>query len=321
MVELPKKRESAQWIGQQWSQVSQRRIAKLLEIPRSTLRYQESGRGKEMRKLVREVALEHPRYGHRRVAFVLRRSLAKAISRRNVQRIMQQEHLQVRTRRRRKWVARPAIAVALPQKVDERWAMDFVSDWCVGVRRQLRVLTLVDCFTRESLALVSGYSMPSAKVVAVLESLRQQGRKPQEIRVDHGPEFIAQALVIWCQNNGVRISYIEPGKPQQNGHVESFNGRLRDECLNGHYFLNATDAQQKLEQWRCEYLYRRPHSSLGGKTPAAFAELYGVRPPFASNIVNKAKPHRSQGNPPGELRSALTSARFGLPELKSRRSA
>ncbi len=146
-------REAAHWVRAKWSAVSERRVAKLMDIPRSTLRYGCKGRGAAMLQLVRETALRHARYGHRRVTLQVEKELGRGVSRRNVQRIMQRENLQVRTRRRRKWAPRPAPATAAAQGPDERWAMDFVSDWCVGVRRQLRILTMVDCCPRETLAL------------------------------------------------------------------------------------------------------------------------------------------------------------------------
>lgn len=322
MVGLGAKREAAKLIQSQWKTVSQRRAAQLVGIRRSSLRYRPAGRGEEMRKQVKEAALKHPRYGHRRIAQVLSRERKRPVSRRNVQRIMQREQLQVRTRRRRKWVARatpPGTPVAT--QPDQRWAMDFVSDWCVGVRRPLRVLALIDQCTRESLALEAGYAMPARRVVEVLAQLVQQGRKPAELRLDNGPEFVAGVLVRWCQEQGIAIRYIEPGKPMQNGHAESFNGRLRDECLNGHFFLDAEDAQRKLDAWRWEYLHERPHGSLGGRTPAEVARAMGVATPFASPRVHKANARRRQGNPAGELRSALTAARLGLPDLRSRRRA
>ncbi len=321
MVGLAAKREAAEFIQAQWKEVSQRRAAQLMSIPRSTLRYRPKGRGEATRKMVKEAALRHPRYGHRQIARVLSREQKRPVSRRNVQRIMQREKLQVRTRRRRKWVARSAPVQQSTSRPDERWAMDFVSDWCVGVRRPLRILAVIDSCTRESLVLRAGYSMRAGRVVEMLEALRKQGRKPAEIRVDNGPEFIAQRLAIWCQQQGVRLSYIEPGKPSQNGQVESFNGRLRDECLNGHYFLDEVDAQQKLDAWRWEYLQERPHSSLGGRTPAEVAASFGVKTPFALSIVHKAKPCRRQGDPSGELRSTLTAARLGLPKQGTRRRA
>jgi putative transposase len=274
-----------------------------------------------MRESVRAAALRHPRYGHRRIAEVLQRELKRPVSRRHVQRIMQKERLQVRTRRRKKWVARAAVSPTQPMKPDQRWAMDFVSEWCVATRRQLRIFTLVDCYTREALALEAGYSLPARRVVAMLEDLRLQGRKPTEVRVDHGPEFTSGRFVDWCQKNGVTIEYIQPGKPMQNGHAESFNGRLRDECLNGHYFLDAADAQRKLDRWRWEYLHRRPHGSLAGRTPAELAQQCQVRTPFASLSFDTANPGRRQGNPAGELRSALTAARLGQRIHLSRRRA
>jgi putative transposase len=265
--------------------------------------------------------MKHPRYGHRRIATVMSKELKRPVSRRNVQRIMQKEELQIRTRRRRKWAARAAPKQQEQGRANQLWAMDFVSEWCVGVKRQLRILTIVDCATRESLALLAGYSMSAQRVAEVLEGLRRDGRQPVEIRVDNGPEFIGGKFVAWCKQHGIQVSYIQPGRPMQKGHVESFNGRLRDECLNGHYFLDVEDAQNKLNQWRWEYLYERPHSSLGGNTPAKAANAQGVRVPFASKILDKAKPHRRKGNPAGELRSALTAARLGLKQQISRRRA
>jgi putative transposase len=275
------------------------------------LRYRTKGRGQAMREKVRETALRHKRFGHRRVAWRLERELGRPVSRRNVQRIMQEEKLQVRTRRRRKWAPRETPAQCAAERPDTQWAMDFVSDWCVGARRQLRILTLVDCCTREALAVRAGYSMPARRVVETLEQMRSEGRKPAAIRIDNGPEFVAAALVMWCRAHGVELSYIERGKPHQNGYAESFNGRLRDECLNGHYFLGAEDAQSKLNAWREEYHNERPHSALNGMTPAEKARELRVRTPFAPPMVNKASACPCQGNPAGELRSALTETRTG----------
>lgn len=321
MVGLPEKREAASQIREAHPEVSERRTAKLVGIPRSSLRHKLKGRGQEMKQHVQAAALKHSRYGHRRITRVVSKQLSRPVSRRNVQRIMQELGLQVRTRRRRKWAAHAAASKEAPKKADQRWAMDFVSDWCVGVQRQLRLLTMVDCCTREALAIEAGYSMPSAKVVQVLEHLRKQERKPVEIRVDNGPEFISSKLVNWCKLHDVRLSYIERGKAYQNGTVESFNGRLRDECLNGHYFLDLDDARRKIDPWRMEYLTERPHSSLGGKTPAEVAKSLGVRTPFAAPDFRKANSHGRQGDPAGALRAALTAARLGLAGPVSRRRA
>lgn len=170
-----------------------------------------------MRGQVRALALEHPRYGHRRVALKLEEKLKRPVSRRNVQRIMQRERLQIRTRRRKKWAKREPRCAHEITRPDEVWAMDFVTDWSVGVRRKLRILTIVDCATREALAVEVDYSMPSSKVALALAGLKRMGRKPVEIRVDNGPEFVGSPFQIWCRCNGVKVSHIQPGKPMQTG--------------------------------------------------------------------------------------------------------
>jgi len=321
MVGLPQKREAVARMKTQWPQVSERRACELLSVPRTSIQYKPKGAGEAMRLEVREVALEHPRYGHRRIALKLGEKLKRTVSRRNVQRIMQRERLQIRTRRRKKWVKREPIATRTITRPDELWAMDFVSDWSVGVRRQLRLLTIVDCATREALAVEVDYSMPSSNVALALEGLKRMGRKPAEIRVDNGPEFLGAPFQVWCKQNGVKVSHIQPGKPMQNGYIESFNGRLRDECLNGHYFEDVEDARQKVGAWRQDYLTKRPHSSLAGRTPAEFAAIVGVPTPFASAIGNAPRRARRQGDPAGKLRLALTAARLGLSNLISRRRA
>ena len=149
-------------------QVRDRRACKPVSVPRTSIRYKPKGAGEEVRLEVRQVALKHPRYGHRRIALQLGEKLKRAVSRRNVQR----ERLQIGTRRRRKWVKRESIATREITRPDELWAMDFVSDWSVAVLRQWRILTIVDCAIREALAVEVDYSMPSSKVALVLERLR-----------------------------------------------------------------------------------------------------------------------------------------------------
>ncbi len=227
----------------------------------------------------------------------------------SVQRVMQELNLQVpKRRRRRKWIARP-VAPGQQQTTcpDEGWAMDFLFDWSQAGRK-LKIFTLVDRFTRESLAMGVDYSFPAQAVVDVLDDLRQRGRCPQRLRVDRGPEFISNKLSEWCSDHHVELEFIEPGKPMQNGHAESFNGRLRDECLNLHYFRNLGDAQRKIGAWWREYNHERLHTSLGGRTPVEFATAHGVKA-FASSTFSTARPRRRQGNPLGSLRSALTPPR------------
>lgn len=310
MVELAAKREAAEWLQSEHKDVSQRRAAMLVGIPRSTLRYRPkvSESREERRAMVKQIAGERPRAGYRLITRLLRQRTGTAINHKCVQRLLQEEQLQVRRRRRKKWIARAAPEAEQASSPDQKWAMDFVSDWCTNGRR-LKVFTLIDRFTREALAVEADYSFPAQRVVMVLERLRQLGRCPKEIRVDNGPEFVSHRLAAWCQAHQVTLSFIERGKPIQNAQAESFNGRLREECLSIHYFRHAIDAKIKIGQWWRDYNLQRPHGSLNGRTPSAFAQLHGARPlSFASEIVSAANPRRRQGHPTGSLRSALTAA-------------
>jgi len=150
--------------------------------------------------------------------------------------------------------------------------MDFVSDGLFTSRR-FRVFTLVDHFTRESPAIVADHSIPGSKVVEVLDYLAGLGIKPQVITVDNGPEFSGRAFDEWAHRNGVKLDFIRPGKPVDNAFIESFNGRLRDECLNQNWFASVDQAGRIIEAWRNEYNQERPHSSLGDLTPAEFVRL------------------------------------------------
>ena len=162
-------------------------------------------------------------------------------------------------------VKRPSharIVQAGPAGPDEQWAMDFVSDSLMGGRR-IRILTIADLWDRSSPALEVDMSLPGVRVVRVLERLRLQGRLPQRIKVDNGPEFSGKALDAWAFEHGVQIEFTRPGKPTDNGHIESFNGKFRDECLNQNVFLSLHDARRTVEAWRQDYNQQRPHSSLG----------------------------------------------------------
>ena len=184
-----------------------------------------------------------------------------------IERVYREEQLQVRARkhRRKRYVAttrvhRPA------QGRDARWSMDFVHDSFLD-GRPFRVLTMLDEWSRESPWIQADRSIGGARIVELLDQLRDSGRQPRELLVDNGPEFRSRAVVSWCQSNGVALCFIAPGKPTQNAFVESFNRTLRDECLNEHWFRDLEDARKKIETWRILYNRVRPHSSLGGATP------------------------------------------------------
>jgi putative transposase len=154
--------------------------------------------------------------------------------------------------------------------------------------RRLRCLTIVDDYTRESLAIAVDTSLPGLRVREVLQRLAESRGLPQSITVDHGPEFESQVLDAWAYQNGVRLAFIRPGKPNENAYVESFNGRLRDECLNEHWFLTLAHAQTAIEAWRVEYNTERPHSALAYLTPTQFAQAHAVRS-AADRVQDKEK--------------------------------
>jgi putative transposase len=200
---------------------------------------------------------------------VLRRE-GWVVNRKRVQRLYREEGLAVRRRGKRKRSQMPRIVREPLQGANRRWSMDFVSDTLSSGRR-FRCLTVVDEFTRECLAIHGAHSIPAVRVIEVLEQLRVERGLPEVIVTDNGSEFTSRAFDAWAYARGVKTLYIQPGKPVQNCFIESFNGTLRDECLNLHWFLSLGDAKQTIEDWRGDYNRFRPHSSLGGLTPAEYA--------------------------------------------------
>ncbi len=247
--------------------LSERRACRLVGIGRSTLRYcpRKCSDEAPIRHRLRELAAERPRFGYRRLHVLLRRE-GVIINHKRVERLYREEGLAVR-RRTRKRVARDGRGqAALPGRPNQQWGIDFVSDTLAWGRR-IRLFTVVDVFTREALAIEVDTSLPGARVVGVLERLALERGTPEEIVLDNGPELAGKALDQWAYERGVRLRFIEPGKPVQNAFVESFHGRLRDECLNAHWFVDLADARRTVEAWRIDYNRVRPHSSLGYRTP------------------------------------------------------
>jgi putative transposase len=251
---------------------SERRACGLISIGRSTARYVGHGRDDApVRARLRELAAEKRRYGYRRLHVLLRRE-GVLVNHKRVERIYREEGLSVRRRKRKRacGVARtPAMVATRPDQV---WCLDFVSD-ALAWGRKLRMLTVVDTYTRESLAIEVDTSLSGARVARVLDRvITERGAVPGEIVMDNGPELTSKALDQWAYERCVRLQFIEPGKPQQNGYIESFNGKLRDECLNEHWFTSLYDAREKVAAWRMEYNRERPHSSLGNQTPEEFRQ-------------------------------------------------
>jgi len=250
--------------------VSERRACRTLAFARSSQRYA-SRRAPcaELRERLRTLALLKPRWGYRRLHWLLARE-GWAVNHKLVQRLYREEGLAVR-RRAKKRVAVARVPRSTPIVANERWSMDFVSD-ALADGRGFRCLTVVDDCTRECPAIEVAQSLPAARVILVLEQLARTRGLPRSIVCDNGPEFAGQALDRWAHAHGVTLQFIRPGKPVENCYIESFNGRLRDECLNGEWFLTLADAQRTIEAWRHDYNTARPHSGLAGRTPTEYSE-------------------------------------------------
>jgi putative transposase len=250
-------------------QMSERQACKLLEVDRSSYRYEPRPREDgQLRQEMVSLAKQKPRYGYRRLGVLLARRGWK-MNHKKLYRLYREEHLAVR-RLKRKRLVRPALPVVELKQANQEWAMDFVMDG-LATGRAVRALTVVDEYTRECLAIEVDSCLSSRRVTRVLEWVIQQRGKPEALRCDNGPEFTSRHFLAWCEEQQIRLIHIQPGRPMQNGRVESFNGRLRDECLNANWFATMNEAKQKIETWRGEYNQERPHSSLGYRTPQEFA--------------------------------------------------
>ncbi len=253
--------------------LSERRACRLVGLARSTKRRVLSSSDDEpLRRRLCELARKRQRFGYRRLTALLRRE-GEAVNPKRIYRLYREEKLALRRLRRQHSARRLTAAEKnLTERLNQRWALDFVSD-TLATGQTFRVLTVIDEYTRESLAIEVDTSLPALRVVRVLERLTEGRSQPEEIRVDHGPEFVSRVMGAWCEQRKILLRFIDPGKPMQNGYVESFNGRFRDECLNANWFLSLAQARATIESWRCDYNGERPHSSLDYRTPNEFADL------------------------------------------------
>ena len=281
---------------------SERHACELMSIPRSSCRYQGRRDDSGIRERLTELAREKPRFGYRRLHILLRRA-GERVNHKRVQRIYREAGLCVR-RIRRKRLTRSYAPSSKLSAPNQEWAVDFASDIAASGQR-LRVFSVVDAFTRECLALETDTSLPSRRVTRVLQRIIDQRGRPEFLRSDNGPEVSSRHYLAWCVERSIGTIHIQPGKPTQNGHVESFHGRLRDECLNTSWFWNLWDAKRKIAAWRIEYNTNRPHSSLAYRTPAEFAEQ--VASP--STPSDNAWPNSPQGQALRAPAAALTRAR------------
>jgi putative transposase len=273
--------------------LSERRACGLFGITRWSNRYQ-SHRDPQngLRMRLRELAGARTRYGYRRLTVLLRRE-GWVVNAKRVYRLYRAEALQVRTKKRAKRAAQARVPLSGATRPNQRWSMDFVSDRLAD-GRWFRVLTVVDQYTRECLCAFADRSQTGEKVVVQMKRLVALRGVPESITTDNGGEFAGRAMEAWAHGVGVKLDFIRPGRPVQNGFIESFNGRLRDECLNGEVFFSLTDAREKIERWRIDFNQNRPHSALADRTPAEFVSVVERRP-FVFSIVNKADPPPCQG--------------------------
>jgi putative transposase len=251
--------------------LSQRHACRLVGLDRSTLRYQRKrADDAAVRQRLREVAAERRRFGYRRLGWMLARE-GHAMNHRRLYRLYHEEQLMVRRRRGRKRALGTKAPMTLPDAINQRWSLDFVAD-ALSDGRRFRILCIVDDFSRECLATVVDTSLGGVRVVRELEWLATERALPQVVVSDNGTELTSGAVLRWATGR-LQWHYIEPGKPVQNAFVESFNSKLRDECLNEHVFLTLAEARKTIEAWRHDYNHCRPHSSLGALTPTEFAAL------------------------------------------------
>jgi putative transposase len=252
-------------------EMSERHACRLLGLGRSTYRYQarRNERDAALRARLKELAAKRMRFGYRRLTAMLVREGVTANHKR-VYRLYREEGLAMRIRQRRRIRWTGAVSSPVATRVNQRWSIDFVSD-CVSTGRVIRMLTVVDDCTRECPAIEVDTSLGGWRVRRVLDRIASERGVPEAIVLDNGPEFRGRALAAWSEERGVRLEFIQPGKPAQNAFAESFNGRLRDECLNANWFTSLSDARRKIEDWRQDYNQQRPHSSLNYLPPAEFA--------------------------------------------------
>jgi putative transposase len=238
-----------------------------------------------------ELAKAKPRWGSPRLTWKLRRE-GWPVNHKRIERLVRAERLLVGQRARRKRASVTRVPAPVPTRPDERWSMDFVRD-TLADGRPYRIWTLVDDATREAPLLLVDRSLPAGRVVEALDVLLLVRGRPATIVCDNGPEFVSLALDQWASAHGIRLDFIRPGHPVENCFIESFNGKLRDECLNLHHFASLAEAQAVIEVWRAEYHTDRPHRGLGQRTPAEYAASLTPRLPD-SEQQNRDQQHEEQ---------------------------
>ncbi|MDX2045470.1 MAG: IS3 family transposase [Chitinophagaceae bacterium] len=261
------KREVAVMLVQE--KLSVRRACKLVALPRSVLMYQKKPKDdSSLIEALHELVDKHPTIGFWKCYYRLRRKGCDCNHKR-LYRVYTMLRLNVRRKARRRLPQRIKQPLMVPQAVNQGWSMDFMCDSLVDGRR-FRLLNIIDDYNRESLAIEIDTSLPALRVIRTLEQLIERRTKPQVIRVDNGPEFISDRLQQWCDDRQIRLQFMQPGKPMQNGFVERNNGSLRKELLDAYLFYSLPEVRQMAHEWQQDYNYQRPHESLGNVPPVEF---------------------------------------------------
>ena len=268
--------------------LSERRSLRVIGMSASVLRYQpRPDRNGALRDRIVALAQRHRRYGASMIYLKLRQA-GELVNHKRVERLYTLQQLQVRRRRRKKIPVSELQPLIRPGAANEVWSVDFVFDR-IASGRTLKCLTIVDDATHESIAVVTEHNMGGNHLARILDGICAQRGKPAVIRSDNGKEFTGKSMLNWSHRNGVALRLIEPGKPNQNAYIESFNGRLRDECLNEHWFTSLAHARVVIETWRREYNEERPKRILDGLTPAEYARRLREK---AITIPENSNPER-----------------------------
>jgi putative transposase len=269
VVKAPARRELVRHLADRG--LSERHALRVVGMSASAYRYQPApDRNQALREQIVAFAHRHRRYGAGMIYLKLRQA-GHQVNHKRVERLYVEAGLQVRRRRRKKVPVSDRQPLGRPQKANQVWSMDFVFDR-TAEGRVIKCLTVVDDATHEAVATVPERAIGGHVLTRILDRLALQRGLPQAIRTDNGKEFCGRAMLTWAHTRGVKLFLIQPGKPNQNAYIESFNGRLRDECLNEHWFVSLAHARVEIETWRREYNEERPKKSLGGLTPAAYAQ-------------------------------------------------
>lgn len=268
----PQARKAAVVYTQDKFPVSERRACRLFRLSRTVVSYK-TKRFDDPKLVARlkELASQRRKFGARRLRTLLCREGFK-VNLKKVKRIYRAYNLSIKERKKAKLRSIVRVPLEQPTAPNQQWCMDFVSDQLGPSGRRFRTLTVVDIFTRECVALFVDFSIPGYSVARALElAALERGGFPQSIVIDNGSEFTGKAMDAWAFENKIKLDFINPGKPNENAFIESFNGKFRDECLDEHWFLSLEDARRTIEEWRIDYNENRPHTSLGDLTPKEFA--------------------------------------------------